>query len=109
MADQPESHTWSVQRKRDLLAVRLAAWKLGACLSPGARAAQRAQPPHQPVLVGSSPICCACIGAVAGSCAGGAVLIGDSVVSTGGIGAAAGGGAATVTGAFCSASGWPKN
>src|SRR4029078_631730 len=77
---------------------------------PGGAGCSECSPASSACLVGSSPICCACsFGAVAGSCAGGAVLIGDSVVSTGGIGAAAGGGAATVTGAFCSASGWPKN
>ena len=58
----------------------------------------------------TSPVCSACsFGAVAGSCADGGVLGTDSVVSSAGVAATAdGGGAATVTGAFCSTSGWPK-
>ena len=47
-ADQPESHTWWVQRETDLPALRQAAWKPGSCPTPRAWVAQRSRPPRRP-------------------------------------------------------------
>ena len=100
------------RRRRDLPALRQAAWKPGSCPSPEAWASKRARPPRQAVQAVQLPrqYCFRPVRSVRLQVPARVVEVLGTEPFAHGRHWGDGGrrGAATVTGAFCSPSGWPK-